>query len=392
MSNEKEIKVTVVDTEEKAAAVEGTTVEGTDKIEKKAVVKPNFNASQTKKKLVNISDEQRALDDMNSTLVQSKHTEKLSEKIKKQDEKALKAKEKEAKGKKKLGVKGKVIIAFFGTLAVALVVGVVVLKELNKGPEINIVSVNTEEFKGNVITEKVQSTVPEKYVAPVDTNLIGTSKIDSPMWLGAYTEETTTVNAQVVAGEGYKDYEAPRYWGLTGFESGYHKVATELSKLNSEQGTNYSIGEESDYKASEKPVMFTVDIKYPEGYPSNFGDDKVTSVPDVEIKIIGNPYVSEENTEENESSSENTEETTEENESSSDKKVVEQYTDYITHDDVEYSCNVKMVSEKPEYIDAKSGYKFKFVTTMLSGTRETDYIIEVKVGDKVEYYNGIKIE
>ena len=386
MDNKKEIKVTVVDTEEKAAAaaVEGTTVEGTDKIEKKAVVKPNFNASQTKKKLVNISDEQRALDDMNSTLVQSKHTEKLSEKIKKQDEKALKAKEKEAKGKKKLGVKGKVLGAVFGTLAVALVVGVAVLKEFNKGPEINIVSVNTEEFKGNLITEKVQSTVPEKYVAPVDINLIGTSKIDSPMWLGAYTEEMTTVNAQVVAGEGYKDYEAPRYWGLTGFESGYHKVATELSKLNSEQGTNYSIGEESDYKASEKPVMFTVDIKYPEGYPSNFGDDKVTNVPDVEIKIIGNPYVSEENT--------SSEENTEENTSSSDKKVVEQYTDYITHDDVEYSCNVKMVSEKPEYIDAKSGYKFKFVTTMLSGTRETDYIIEVKVGDKVEYYNGIKIE
>ena len=379
---EETVEESAVSTEESAVSTE----ESAESV-KKNVVKPDFNAGKTQKKSMDILDERRILDDMNSTLVKSSQAEKAaSKKETKQEENNA-----ETKSKKKLDKKAKIAVICAVAGLFVILIGILMLREFTKGPEISIVPVDVSDYVAT--SDNVIELGDEEYKAPVEN--IGASEIDKAIEIGTYVEEETVVNVQKSVGDGYKDYKAPRYWGLTSLDFGYHKVATEIEKVNAEQGSKYSIGDESSFKEKEKPVMFTVDMMYPENYPSNLGDNKVTSIPDISIKILGNPYIDDKASSSDVSSDlSSDEESKEQNEESTDlnSSEVEQYTDYISHDDVKYSCKINSVTVKPSAIDIKSGYKFKFVTTMLSGTKADDYIIEVKVGDKVEYYKGIDIE
>lgn len=378
------------------------------------VVKPSFGSAQKKKKLIDVSDEQMIMDDMNSMVVHDNQAKKVRQQLREQEVQQEIKNARAPKKKKKMSTRAKVLASSFGVVLVGLVVVTGVLKQMNKGSEINIIAVDVNEYVASGSNDNNTSVNIEEYDIPVLD--VGESVLGYPLNLGIYHTDNVVVNAQLVAGDGYKDYTAPRYWGLTDVGSGYHEVATELEKINKTQGTKYSIGRENDFKNGDKPVIFTVDLQYPSNFPSSLGDMKVTDIPDVSIRIIGNPYIydentSSENTHEVESSSVKSTEPVSENtnsgvvtsgaeqdssmETSSESKVEkpkEYYTDYIEIDGKRYNCEIKAVTNKPTVINIENGFQFKFVTTMKQGVKCTDYIVEIKVGDNVGYYNGVAIE
>lgn len=380
------------------------------------VVKPSFGSAQKKKKLIEVSDEQMIMDDINSTIVNDSQAKKVKQQLLAQEVRQEREKARSKKTKKKMSTKAKVLASSFGVVVVALVVVAGVLKQMNKGSDINIIAVNVNDYIAVDTGVSNADTDIDEYDIPVLE--VGESVLGYPLNIGTYHTDNVVVNAQLVAGDGYKDYTAPRYWGLTGVGSGYHEVATELEKINNQQGTKYSIGRESDFKDGDKPVIFTVDLQYPSNFPSSLGDQKVTDIPDVSIRIIGNPYIYEMDSDdsnsgnthevegngsdgddtslgdEQESQTESGEQSSSE-EVSSDSKVDkpnEYYTDYIEIDGKRYTCEIKSVTNKPTVINIETGFQFKFVTTMKQGVKDTDYIVEVKIGDNVGYYKGVTIE
>lgn len=399
------------------------------------VVMPTFETETKRKAIVQISEEQSSYDDMNSILIEDKKVEQVAIVEDKKDKK------KEVNKKLKPFKIAAACVAGAGVVTAGVLIG---LNIANRGTDIELKPVDINSQSSNVSTST--SGTEEKEPTPIekDKPMIGESTIDKPMNVGEYYIKNLVVNIQEVAGQPYKNIETEYYYGLSEVVSGYDNVVKYVDEYNKEATKKIKIGNKEDIADDLSLVMFTVNLDFPSSFPSNLGDNMFRDVPDIKIRLIGNPVVDKNEivtTEENdshgeESSSEaetndsvtvSTEETSsqveesssetnsdtdeivttegndsqgeesssdaEENNESTEVDDIEHYTDYITLNGKEYDIHeLKAIYIKENSINVKDGGFYRFITTMPLGADDTNYIIEVTVGDEVMFYNGVEIK
>ena len=396
-------------TEEEVAAqgsmAEKHTVRNNDN--ENEIVKPTFDTENKRKAIVQISEEQSSYDDMNSLLIEDKKVEQVAM------IEGKKEKKKEVNKKLKPIKIAAACIAGAGVVAAGVFIG---LNIANKGTDIELkpIDINSQSSNSTSVASSVENTetVPDESNRPK----IGESTIGKPMNVGEYYIKNLVANIQETEGAPYKNIDTEYYYGLSEVISGYDNVSKYVDEYNKTASKKIKIGNKEDIANDLSLAMFTINVEFPSTFPSNLGDNMFRDVPDISVRLIGNPVKNSESTDTNSSESKESNSETESvvtvdsNEESESENVAttntgnsesregikddsEHNTDYITLNGKNYDIfDLRAIYTKDSSVNIKEGGHYRFITTMPVGAGEDNYIIEVKFGDTVMFYNGVEIK
>lgn len=394
------------------------------------IVKPTFNTENKRKALVKVSEEQESYDDMNSMVIEDDKIKELNA--------ADEPVEVVEKKKKKKKVNKIVLFSAIGGV-VAIVATVIIVKEVTKGPAVNLVGVDVNQFVGTESTNTADDEIEYKATVTINESTIG-----APISVGTYHEVITNINVKSADNTGYKDFEAPYYFGLDSVEFGHSNITDLVTSYNESTGKKINIGTAENLAENMQLAMFNVAIQYPANYPTNSNDGYARQIPEISVRIIGNPIIEDDETDNASSSSGSASETVEDTESgsvestveaetnetgteevagdavsdatdeadkdttetddvsdetlessssSSSSAVEEHYTNYVIIDGKRYDFSkMTSITVPVDKVEISSGYTYRCITTVPKYMKSNDYIIEITVDNNKAYYIGVDVK